>query len=499
MNFKMNIKKRLLFFALTAVFGVLLLNCQAVNMVDGSDVVLSKTKVPDKSGMTVKGMIIDNKNKPVAGVVVNDGYNFTVTDNHGFYYLPADLKKAKYVSISIPSAYEPEQKVVSSFYEKLSNEQSVNRRDFKLTIRKEQSDEFVYIAISDPQVRNAKELARLNQETMPDLRATIQAAGQQDVYAMTLGDNVFDKMDLFQPYVETLTSLQVPVFSTIGNHDFDLRYNDLHNSTDTQANYAEEIYQSYFGPVNYSFNIGNVHVVTLKDIDYFAAKNYTEHFTSDDLNWLKNDLQYVKPGTVVFLNVHAPTSNKSSNGSGNTRNTSALFDILKGYQVHIFAGHTHFYENEEPQSNIYEHNIGAACGAWWAGNYNRCGAPNGYLVVNVKGNDVKWHYKATGKELSYQFRLYKPGEFATQAAYVVANVWDWDDAWQVKWYEDGVLKGNMEQFADEDQDFITMKNGKGTGYHTLHLFRAQPDANAKNIRIELTNRFGETYTQSVDL
>ena len=57
----------------------------------------------------------------------------------------------------------------------------------------------------------------------------------------------------------------------------------------------------------------------------------------------------------------------------------------------------------------------------------------------------------------------------------------------------------MEQFADEDQDFITMKNGKGTGYHTLHLFRAKPAAETKNLKIEVTNRFGEVYTQEVAL
>lgn len=60
---------------------------------------------------------------------------------------------------------------------------------------------------------------------------------------------------------------------------------------------------------------------------------------------------------------------------------------------------------------IYEHNIGAACGAWWAGHVNRCGAPNGYLVVNVTGDDISWQYKATGRPFDYQFRVYKPGEF----------------------------------------------------------------------------------------
>ena len=120
--------------------------------------------------------------------------------------------------------------------------------------------------------------------------------------------------------------------------------------------------------------------------------------------------------------------NKTSNGSGNIKNSAELLDLLKDYKVHIYTGHTHFYENEEAAPSVYEHNIGAACGAWWAGEVNRCGAPNGYLVVDVNGDSVQWHYKATGHDLSYQFRVYKPGEFQMQPDYLVANVWDWDVA-----------------------------------------------------------------------
>lgn len=482
------------------LFTFSLFNCQAVSVpeVIEKDIILSKALMPEKSGMTVKGVVIDENENPIEGVVVNDGKNFTVTDASGFYYLPSDLTKNKFVSISIPANYEIEDEVVSSFYKKLTNKANVNRRDFRLNKRKELSDAFAYLALSDPQVRNMSHMNRLEIETFPDLKETIRQQGEKETFVMTLGDNVFDVMELFTLYKYQFNTLKTPVFSTIGNHDFDLRYKDLYNAENPLANYAEEIYESHFGPVDYSFNAGNVHIITMKNIDKYINKTYTEQFTPDQLEWLKKDLSYVSKDKVVFLNIHAPTSNKTSNGSGNTRNTAQLLEVLKGYNVHIFAGHTHFFENQEPAPGIYEHNIGAVCGAWWAGQVNRCGAPNGYLVVNVKGNDVKWQYKATGKDLNYQFRTYKPGEFATQADYVVANVWDWDQTYKVKWYEDGVLKGEMENFSDEDQDFITMKNGKGTGYKTNHLFRFKPSATVKLATIEVTNRFGDIYTQTLD-
>ena len=485
------------FYGLIILFNLSLLNCQAnTNNPDNS---ITQTKISDKSGMTVKGQITDNNNQPVKGVVLNDGKNFTVSDKSGIYYLPSDLTRSKYVSISIPGGFEMEKEVVSSFYSRLSNKEQVNRKDFKLKKRTTPSDEFVYIAISDPQVKTNSDVSRLDNESMTDIKATIQQNHDKEVYAMTLGDNVFDKMNLFPVYKSMLSSFHIPVFSTIGNHDFDLQYSDLHNTKDPLGNYAEETYESFFGPTDYSFNVGKVHIISMKNIDYVGGKKYTERFTPEQLEWLKKDLSYVTPNSTIFLNLHAPTSNKSTNGSGNTRNATELLEILKGYQVHIFAGHTHFYENEEPAPGIYEHNIGAACGAWWAGSVNRCGAPNGYLIVNVKGKDVTWHYKSTGKDLTYQFRVYKTGEFSSQANYIVANVWDWDSSYQVKYYEDGVIKGSMEQFDDEDQDFITMKNGKGTGYHTLHLFRTIPGAGTKNVKIEITNRFGEVYSGTISL
>ena len=447
----------------------------------------------------VKGVVVDQNGEPVRGVVVNDGTNFTQTDEKGAYYLPSDLARNKYVSISIPADYDIENTVVSSYYSKLVYGNGENQRSFKLKKRSAINKDFVYIPVSDPQVRNAAEMKRFQDETILDLKATLQQLTGQEAYIMTLGDNVFDVMGFFPEYKATLASLQVPVFSTIGNHDFDLRYNDLNNTPNPLENYAEETYQSYFGPVDYSFNVGDIHIVTMKDIDYSKGKNYIERFTPEQFNWLRKDLSYVPAGRTIFLNLHAPTSNKTSKGSGNTKNTAELLDILKDYNVHIFAGHTHFYENAEPTAKVYEHNIGAACGAWWAGNVNRCGAPNGYLVVNVKGDEVKWRYKSTGKADDYQFRIYKPGEFASQATYVVANIWDWDSRCEVKYYEDGTLKGTMEQFADEDQDFITMKKGVATGYQTNHLFRATASNGAKNITIEFTNRFGEVFSQSLEL
>lgn len=456
---------------------------------------------PVKKEITVKGVVTDMEKQPIAGVVVTDGVNFTQTDEKGRYQLLSDPAQSKFVYLSVPADYKAvvEKALPVGYYARIDAGEKKNRHDFRLVKREQPVRDFTFIAISDPQARNEKQLSRFVSETLPDLKETLKQTSGQEAYGMVLGDIVWDVMPLFAPYKEAISDLDMTMYHVIGNHDFDLQYAAL-SQAKNRDEYGEHVFGDNFGPTDYSFNVGEVHIVAMKDIDYQGAKKYKEQFTPEQLEWLKKDLSYVKPGTMVLLNLHAPTANSTAKGGGNARNAEQLFEILKDYKAHIFAGHMHFYENRIVTPNIYEHNIGAACGAWWAGHVNRCGAPNGYLVVKVNGDDVSWQYKATGRPSDYQFRVYKPGEFKSQPKYLVVNVWDYDPAWKLSYYEDGVEKpGVLEAFDDEDQDYLTMKEGKATGYHTLHLFRVRPTGKAKSVKIIATNRFGQSFTQTVDL
>ena len=342
-------------------------------------------------------------------------------------------------------------------------------------------------------------MKRWRQETVPDLKETIDSLKQQrEVVGMTLGDLVFDNMTLYDEYKVSLKNTGATFFQCIGNHDFDLRYQDLHNMAAGTPVYGEMMYNRYFGPTDYSFNIGKAHIVTMKNLNYVGGTKYIECMTGDQIAWLKKDLSYVPKGSLVILNMHAAAWNRVANG-GNVRNAAELKDALKDYNVHVFCGHTHFCQNNEVAPNLYEHNIGAACGAWWAGWVNQCGAPNGYMVVDVDGNELKWHYKATRRDFSYQFRLYGKGDFLTQSSFVVANIWDWDSACRVVWYQNGQLMGDMEQFTDADETIAAMKKKRSDAVKTAHLFRAMPSDKAREVKVEFTNRFGEVYVQTIRL
>ncbi len=448
-----------------------------------------------------KGVVRDKDGNGISKVVVNDGIHFTQTDSKGEWTLLSDTTFSKFVSISTPAAYKlPQQDGLAVFYvpvKDLANETSYT---FILEKRTNENKDFYYIAISDPQVRDEKDMKRWKTETVPDIQLLVDSLKQsREIIGMTLCDLVFDNMNLYGEYKASLQNMGMTVFQCIGNHDFNLKYQDLHNMRQMTPVYGEMVYGRYFGPTDYSFNMGRVHIVTMKNLNYVGHKRYIECMTDAQLAWLEKDLSYVPKGSLVFLNMHAAAWNKVEN-AGNLRNANALENVLKDYDVHVFCGHTHYFQNNEVSPHLYEHNIGAACGAWWDSWVNQCGAPNGYLLVDIKGNNLKWHYKGTRRSFSYQFQTYNKGEFKSQSSFIVANIWDWDKSCKVVWYQDGRLMGDMEQFVDVDENFAASKKGSNKELpKTGHLFRAMPSDGAKEIKIVFTNHFGEVFSQKLKM
>ena len=88
-------------------------------------------QIPDKAGMTVKGMVKDNAGNAIAGVVVSDGLEVTATDERGIYYLASDLARRNFVFVSVPADCEiPATQGCPRFYRKIDRKQAVNRADF---------------------------------------------------------------------------------------------------------------------------------------------------------------------------------------------------------------------------------------------------------------------------------------------------------------------------------------------------------------------------------
>lgn len=459
--------------------------------------------VPDP-GMDLYGLVVDENGNPVPGVVVSDGFQCTLTNAKGIYQMKKSAG-AEFVHFSVPSDYEvPTVSATGQmalFYSPIG---AKRRHDFKLKKLPATETEFTLVCIGDPQVTNNDELNRFKYETMDDLK-TFTNSFQGAVYGLVMGDVTGDKPLLFDQMKALMGSSRMPVFTTIGNHD-------KVPGTHTSLPRTTTDFSKVFGPVNYSFNRGDVHFVCLDNVIYTNSSDYGGGFTASQIEWLKQDLKYVPKSKMVIVFFHIPVR-----GTSSVKNRSLFLDALQGFaEVHLMSGHTHYTENylHANPVNTWEHVHAGACGAWWRSTINGDGTPNGYAVYRVSGNSLKdWYYKSVRYEKDYQIRLHwGDASFGGTYGYftynqgsqtVVANVWNADSRWKVEAYENGVKTGALTPLP------ATMRDAWSLGYHIgvlnrnpenyspvcKHLYLYQmvnPDA---ELEIRATDGFGAVYKQ----
>lgn len=462
-------------------------------------------EIKPNAGMDLYGFIGDENSKPIANIVVSDGYSCTTTDSKGVYQMKKNTD-AKFVFFSTPETYAintaSETVKMASFYAPITG---TNKRfDFKLKKLAAVETNFKLLCIGDPQVTSADEVNRFKTETMEDIKTMVYAESLP-CYALSMGDMVGDKPAFFEQMKALIGSAGIPVFATIGNHD-------KVATSNTSAPRTTTTFNNSYGPTNYSFNRGNVHFVCLDNIIFTDASNYSGGFSSSQIEWLKQDLSYVPKTKMVIVYYHIPL-----HGTSSIANRAAFFNALTGFaEVHLMAGHTHYTENYQHTSpmKIFEHVHAAACGAWWRSTINGDGTPNGYAVYSVQGNTIKdWIYKPTRYNKDFQIRLHK-GNVSFGGAYgyfnfnkgdntIVANVFNADSGWKVEAYENGTKVADLTPMATSSNDawslgyHLGVLNRNPDNYTTAckHLYVYTMKNPNASLEVRATDRFGNVFKQ----
>ncbi|AXY77886.1 metallophosphoesterase [Paraflavitalea soli] len=459
------------------------------------------------TGLTIKGRVQSN-GSGIANVAVTDGYSVATTDKKGNYTINAH-SAAEFVYISVPAGYAfPHDKGIAQFYQALTQKEGALKADFHLEKLTTDDTKHNFVVWADTQIISAKDGELLKTQSAPDLRQLVAGYPQGTLFhGIGCGDLVWDHFELFADYRAAVDITGVPFFNVIGNHDMDIDG----GSDDVSA----KTFKQQFGPTYYSFNRGKVHYIVLDNVFFIGtAKKYIGYLTEAQLRWLEQDLALVKPGSTVVVSNHIPTDTGNQRRNkleeeaigGTVSNRNQLYKLLKPFKTHIMSGHTHVNEKWE-KDNLMEHVHGTVCGAWWTGPICSDGTPNGYGVYEVDGDELKWYYKSTGKEKDHQLRVYGKGKLATAPDEIVANIWNWDPKWKIEWWEDDVAKGIMEQRVALDPWSIELHGGPQLPKKhkfveptlTDHLFFARPSAAAKKITVKATDRFGQVFTETMQL
>ena len=480
---------------------------------------VAKVVKPLQDGTNIFGRVSDKSGMPIEGVVVSDGVQSVKTDVNGEYAMKSNMADTRFVMISLPAAYEmPLREQRPQFFRRVPRYSQAVRADFVLAKRKQQSDDFVLAMVGDPQTRGLKTdkaVERFRDIIVADINKYAESS-DKDVYAIHLGDVVYNYMTSYDHYLDASATATVPMINVIGNHDF-----DQHTLFDTKL--GTPYFESYIAPQNYSFNIGKIHFVVVNDILYNRPTDkhkYKTGLSDETLAWLESDLKYVPTTTTIVVCSHAPLMKRRENFNEKSVNYKKYSALLAKYDnVYAWAGHIHQnYEYDyatAPAKYASLKNVKSIVAGRCIGQIrlnrelNTCGTPNGYMVAEVKGDKMEWYYKTAGKDRSYQMRVYTP---EVEDGYVKANIWNYSaDTWSaIEWWENGQKVAEMEHAKGEfDPDYLKIyaqhqqqKLGKTERNYskpvkTPYLFRVKPSAGVREGEIRVTDHFGITYTEKV--
>ena len=211
---------------------------------------------------------------------------------------------------------------------------------------------------------------------------------------------------------EIESSVGVPVFNTLGNHD------TFENPPATPGHplYAQGLFRKYLGHEGksyYSFDIKGWHFIVLSTHDRKSGRHWAG-ISDEQLAWLETDLEKTGKNTPVVVSAHVPFPHA---GGAFVEDREKVARVLKGYNVKLMLfGHAHSYE--EFEWNGIPCVVGSSLsGAVWSGaravrdttfGGTHAAHSQGYLILSVSGREITWkhypfnfdaekyHYETTG-------------------------------------------------------------------------------------------------------
>lgn len=279
--------------------------------------------------------------------------------------------------------------------------------DFPLLASSGQTDQFSAYAFADPQARYELGEDMVREDLVNSLIGNPYAAD----FGITVGDVVFDTLSLYDRHKEMMALMDVPQWYLPGNHDL--------NYESPDSLFANETYKKHFGPTYYSFDRGNVHIVTLNNVEYagdgneFSNGRYRGRIPDSQLQWLRNDLALVDKDKLILLASHIPFVAEATDETGaretgpGTENFSQLLEILQPFEnIYAIAGHdtSHSWKVEINHSHGWSgqpwiaHTLAEVRGNGWTTGpadmrgvrdaMMQDGNPNGFYVLQFDDTDL---------------------------------------------------------------------------------------------------------------
>ncbi len=384
----------------------------------------------------------DSDEPGLKDIAVSNGRDVTTTDGSGAWKLPVDDDTIFFVvkpsgwappvnGDQLPQFYyihKPGGSPESFRYPGVSPTGPLPESiDFPL-LKSAEPEKFKAVFFGDPQPSSIDQVNYIAHDVIAEL------IGTDSKFGVTLGDIMFDRLELFEPSNANTAQIGIPWYNVIGNHD-------LNREAEIDSD-SDETFHRFFGPAYYSFDYGAVHFVVLDDVDWADHKRnghvtYKGGLGEDQIAFVKNDLKLVPEEKLIVLMMHIPLTDV-----GNRQELYRL--IEKRPNTMSISGHTHWHAHkfigkedgwngDKPHHHIVNVTVS---GSWWKGLKNelgiphatmRDGAPNGYSIITFDGAKHTLDFKAAGFPADYQLNIFTPSEIRTEnieATPVYVNVFN---------------------------------------------------------------------------
>jgi hypothetical protein len=364
----------------------------------------------------------DQGDQPLPDVRVSNGRTIAMTQADGRYQIPVDDDTVLFVikprgyrtplsSENLPQFYyihKPQGSPQQKFAGVKPTGPLPDSIDFPL-YQQQEPEQFRAVLFGDPQPRDQKEVDYIGHDVVQELIGTDASFG------VTLGDIVFDDLNVFQPLNRTIALIGIPWYNVIGNHDINLdAQHDRH---------SDETFESIYGPAYYSFDYGQVHFLVLDDIEWLVPEpggkgSYRGGLGGDQMEFIRNDLALIPEDQLVVLMMHIPLVDVADR--------QELYRLIEKRPFCIsISGHTHHHEHRfiadedgwrGPKPHHHIINV-TVSGSWWSGAPDERGiphtmmadgAPNGYSIIHFDGTRYSLDFKAAGRSADYQMEIHAP-------------------------------------------------------------------------------------------
>jgi Icc protein len=232
-------------------------------------------------------------------------------------------------------------------------------------------------------------------------------------FVITGGDLVMDALGqswgradtLYNIYNSMLKEFKMPFYNTIGNHEIYGWYASSGADTNN-PDYGDKMFEKRIGPRYQRFDHKGWVFLILDSVVKDGKGGYEGGVDAEQIQWIKGQLANIAAKTPIVISLHIPLLTTEAqilrgatavNEPGEVVvNSKEVLDLFKDHNLKlVLQGHLHYYETLYVFGTNYV-TAGSVAAAWWKGPY--LGTEEGFLLLNVKGEDVSWEYVDYGWE-----------------------------------------------------------------------------------------------------